>query len=111
MMVCIAGCAAQVCASFSSTAFAAPQPAASEIPVYGREAVFPEGSVYTRDVASNVFRRVEFPTDDAAAPHLDSEWRALVNDSFVKHRPSKHPFFKALKVRTAHASPFILFAL
>jgi hypothetical protein len=56
-----------------------------------------QGGVYTRDLENDLFRTVTFPTDDATAPHLDKEWRTLVNTLFEKHRPSKHSFFKTLK--------------
>jgi hypothetical protein len=55
-----------------------------------------EDSIYRRDDAFDVYRRVTFPTEGLDA-HENKELRTTLNELFVKYRPSEHSFFKTLQ--------------
>jgi len=59
-------------------------------------ALYVEDSIYQRDSAFDVYRRVHFPTE-GLDKHENKEVRATFNDLFAKHRPSNHSFFSTLK--------------
>jgi hypothetical protein len=59
-------------------------------------AVFVEDSIYQRDSAFDVYRRVNFPTE-GLDKHENKAIRANFNQIFLEHRPSNHSFFTALR--------------
>lgn len=54
-----------------------------------------EGSIYQRDSALDVYRRVNFPTK-GLDKHQNAEFRQVLNDLFAKHRPSQHSLWRTL---------------
>jgi hypothetical protein len=56
---------------------------------------YPEGSIYQRSDAFDIFRRVHFPTNGLDA-NQHGGLRTHLNNLFLKHRPSEHSFFATL---------------
>lgn len=54
-----------------------------------------EDSIYARESAFDVQRRVTFPTD-GLDDNAHVEYRRTINELFAAHRPSDHSFFAAL---------------
>jgi len=59
-------------------------------------AVFVEDSIYQRDSAFDVYRRVNFPTS-GLDKHENKGIRENFNHVFKEHRPSQHSFFTTLR--------------
>jgi hypothetical protein len=72
-------------------------------------AVFVEDSIYQRDSAFDVYRRVNFPID-GLDKHENKAIRANFNKIFKEHRPSEHSFFTTLRnaPREVATSPHVL---
>jgi len=58
--------------------------------------VYVEDSIYQRDSAFDVYRRVNFPTD-GLDKHENAAIRENFNKIFREHRPSQHSFFTTLR--------------
>jgi len=72
-------------------------------------AVYVEDSIYQRDSAFDVYRRVQFPTE-GLDKHENSVIRANFNQIFREHRPSQHSFFATLRnaPKEVATSPHVL---
>jgi len=63
--------------------------------------VFPEAvGIYTKE--TDTLRVVSFNPDERKTGKESPEFRRFLNDAFLRHRPSKHPLFAALKKAPAH---------
>eukprot|EP00013_Stygamoeba_regulata_P008302 CAMPEP_0177668834 /NCGR_PEP_ID=MMETSP0447-20121125/23033_1 /TAXON_ID=0 /ORGANISM="Stygamoeba regulata, Strain BSH-02190019" /LENGTH=288 /DNA_ID=CAMNT_0019175489 /DNA_START=27 /DNA_END=893 /DNA_ORIENTATION=+ len=78
----------------------APAPAPAATNIYSQDKA-------EKSAAGDIFRMVEFSTDsklDEQNKYSNAEFRNLMNDLFVKYKPSSHPFFANLKAAPAAAA-------
>lgn len=58
-------------------------------------------NIYT-EVKHDIFRHVQFPVGTVDQKNANEQFRLVINELFVKHKPSEHSFFKTLATMPPH---------